>query len=371
MMWSDTPCQGPFVAVLPQPGFATDLIQILLLPLWINGTGYNYFRGTGASDVMDEKINYIDNDIDSDDVNVSSDPPCLDLRAIRENAGLTLGDISSSTRVSSANLQAIEGQRFELLPEPIYARSFIRAYAGMIDLNSKDILSLYDHYLKGLEPDESRNEILKKLAENQKPSTRWVWLVIASCAVVLTCFFFLYQWSKNGVQEIKAPAPVAKVESAGEKRDLSVNAPAPGPDSSGVIVEEDNKTPPVTPSTDIPEINTSMDTGQVVEEVVLAKATIEQPKKNAVPDAPKTVEDGPYKLAIKASELTWIRIIIDDSPSFEVTLRPGERMVEKSSEKFDLIIGNAGGVDISFRGKSLGVIGERGEVVHLTLPAGI
>jgi len=169
MMWSDTPCQGPFVAVLPQPGFATDLIQILLLPLWINGTGYNYFRGTGASDVMDEKINYIDNDIDSDDVNVSSDPPCLDLRAIRENAGLTLGDISSSTRVSSANLQAIEGQRFELLPEPIYARSFIRAYAGMIDLNSKDILSLYDHYLKGLEPDESRNEILKSLQRIKNP----------------------------------------------------------------------------------------------------------------------------------------------------------------------------------------------------------
>ena len=49
-------------------------------------------------------------------------------------------------------------------------------------------------------------------------------------------------------------------------------------------------------------------------------------------------------------------------------LRPGDRIAEETSEKFDLIIGNAAGVNISFQGKPLGSLGKQGEVVHLTLP---
>ncbi|MEA3487338.1 MAG: DUF4115 domain-containing protein, partial [Thermodesulfobacteriota bacterium] len=76
----------------------------------------------------------------------------------------------------------------------------------------------------------------------------------------------------------------------------------------------------------------------------------------------------PYVLVIKASELTWIQISKDEEPLFEVMLRPGERITEETSEKFDLIIGNAAGVNVSFQGKPLGSLGKHGEVVHLTLP---
>ena len=59
----------------------------------------------------------------------------------------------------------------------------------------------------------------------------------------------------------------------------------------------------------------------------------------------------------------------DAGTAVEIMLRPGERVTKRASEKFSLIIGNAAGVDISFQGKSLGLLGEHGEVVHLILPA--
>jgi len=95
---------------------------------------------------------------------------------------------------------------------------------------------------------------------------------------------------------------------------------------------------------------------------------MKQPKEEAVPDKAVAVEEGPYILVIEASELTWLQITLDETPPFEVMLRPGERITEKASEKFGLVVGNAAGVKIIFQGKSLGLMGKHGEVVHLTLP---
>jgi len=66
-------------------------------------------------------------DIDSRELDECIEEDTLDLESVRKSRGLTLGDISHSTRVSCSNLKAIEEQAFELLPEPIYARAFICA----------------------------------------------------------------------------------------------------------------------------------------------------------------------------------------------------------------------------------------------------
>ncbi|MGZ3580241.1 MAG: RodZ domain-containing protein [Syntrophales bacterium] len=48
-------------------------------------------------------------------------------------------------------------------------------------------------------------------------------------------------------------------------------------------------------------------------------------------------------------------------------LQPGEK-IEREASQFIIIVGNAGGIDITFQGKSLGNLGKEGEVVHITLP---
>jgi|OpeIllAssembly_1097287.scaffolds.fasta_scaffold394148_2 cytoskeletal protein RodZ len=77
-------------------------------------------------------------------------PASLELKALREARGLTLREIYERTRVTVVNLEAIETERFHLLPSPAYAKTFINAYADAVGIDSKIIFGAYDHYLQSL-----------------------------------------------------------------------------------------------------------------------------------------------------------------------------------------------------------------------------
>jgi len=324
---------------------------------------------------MDEKKQ----DITREDVDVSSEKPeesTLDLEAIRQSRGLTLKDVSSSTRISLSNLKAIEEQRFELLPEPIYARAFIDMYARALDVDGKEILSLYDNYLESLEPDEDRYAVLKNLSVKRRHSEVWIWVIIVSGVLALIGSFYLYQRSTSDRQAAEELSPAGKIEIAGEPQNAPEEMPAG--ESGDVTVEGSEPQEAdlsVADSMQEPDQGITEDTRPATEtERTVAggeQPAIEdkQPKEDVSPGATIPAEEKPYILVIEASELTWIQIERDGELPFEVMLWPGERITERASEKFGLLIGNAGGVDIRFQGRSLGPLGEHGQVIRLTLPA--
>lgn len=93
------------------------------------------------------------------------------------------------------------------------------------------------------------------------------------------------------------------------------------------------------------------------------------------PQVPSSVATEPLEekkaemmIKIDAQEPTWIRIKVDDELPSEITLRPGETIARTASASIQLDIGNAGGVEVIFQGKSLGKLGKSGEVVHLKFP---
>lgn len=51
-----------------------------------------------------------------------------------------------------------------------------------------------------------------------------------------------------------------------------------------------------------------------------------------------------------------------------MVIQRGDIVERSADEAFIVDIGNAGGVDVSFQGKSLGNLGKKGQVVHLKLP---
>jgi cytoskeleton protein RodZ len=67
------------------------------------------------------------------------------LRQAREARGLTLSDAASATRIWDRYLQALEtGAPLEEFPAPIYARSFLRAYAEFLGLETEIMVNLFD-----------------------------------------------------------------------------------------------------------------------------------------------------------------------------------------------------------------------------------
>ena len=67
------------------------------------------------------------------------------LRQAREARGLTLSDAASATRIWDRYLQALEASApLEEFPAPIYARSFLRAYAEFLGLETDTMVNRFD-----------------------------------------------------------------------------------------------------------------------------------------------------------------------------------------------------------------------------------
>ena len=71
------------------------------------------------------------------------------LRQQREQRGLTLDDLSRSTKISKATLRALEARDVQHLPAMIYTRGFVKAYAREVGLDPEWTA---DEYLRGIEP---------------------------------------------------------------------------------------------------------------------------------------------------------------------------------------------------------------------------
>ncbi|MGA1795704.1 MAG: helix-turn-helix domain-containing protein [bacterium] len=79
--------------------------------------------------------------------------------------------------------------------------------------------------------------------------------------------------------------------------------------------------------------------------------------------------EGPKKeLVITAVERTWIDVSIDDIPSYDFILEEGDKVKLNAHDEFSLLIGNAGGVILTYQGEPVGPLGEFGKVVRLRLP---
>ena len=65
------------------------------------------------------------------------------LKAARESRGLSLGQIYDKTKISTANLEAIESGDIDQLPEPVYVSGFIKRYAECVGLNGQNLVAEY------------------------------------------------------------------------------------------------------------------------------------------------------------------------------------------------------------------------------------
>jgi cytoskeletal protein RodZ len=66
-----------------------------------------------------------------------------DLTTLREQRGITLGQIADTTKIGVRYLAIIEAGQFAKLPGGIYNTSYIRQYARAIGFPEDDLLSVY------------------------------------------------------------------------------------------------------------------------------------------------------------------------------------------------------------------------------------
>src|SRR2546422_6950397 len=66
------------------------------------------------------------------------------LRETRVRRGVELAQVAAETRIRSRYLQALEDERFELLPGEAYAKGFLRTYADFLGLEGERFVDEYN-----------------------------------------------------------------------------------------------------------------------------------------------------------------------------------------------------------------------------------
>jgi cytoskeleton protein RodZ len=66
------------------------------------------------------------------------------LRAVREHQQLELSQVEQATRIRARYLQALEDERFDVLPGAAYAKGFLRTYADYLGLDAQRFVDEYD-----------------------------------------------------------------------------------------------------------------------------------------------------------------------------------------------------------------------------------
>ncbi|HOD35012.1 MAG TPA: DUF4115 domain-containing protein [Syntrophales bacterium] len=271
-----------------------------------------------------------------------------DLKNIRQSKGLTLDDIARQTRIRSGFLEAIEEGNYHLLPERYYVETFIKVYADALGVDSAPFLARYRQHLEqtGAATQKEPRQAIKD--REAKPVARPVlpqryyrlagWAALLAVVAVVIVFIL---YPRETVVEVSAP-PLSAVKPTGvsEPEKSATETPSKGepadkPGSAGVQTEAREQAPSEKETTPV--------------------AAGEESKKK-------------YTLNIETLELTWLRIKEDKQAPREYLLQPGETLNLQAAERFEIDVGNAGGVQLNFQGKSLGAPGKRGEVVHLVLP---
>jgi hypothetical protein len=129
------------------------------------------------------------------------------LRDARLRRGLALDDAADATLIRGRYLEALEQERFELLPEGLYRRSFLRAYAEYLGLDGEVMLREYDLLLDAAEPAPvaaPRRLRLEQLARPREAAA------IAAAILVAAVALAAWQLGSGGGTQLRPTAAGAR-----------------------------------------------------------------------------------------------------------------------------------------------------------------
>src|SRR5215470_3956028 len=65
------------------------------------------------------------------------------LREARMRAHIDIGEVEARTKIRAKYLRAIENEEWDLLPGPVYVKSFLRTYGDYLGLDSRALIDEY------------------------------------------------------------------------------------------------------------------------------------------------------------------------------------------------------------------------------------
>ncbi len=301
------------------------------------------------------------------------------LKRKREEMGLSHEQIAQTTKIRPHILQALEEEDWDALPSSAFVKGFLRSYARSLGLDESIVADAY------LEVSKDK-EILPETAPKPVRRRKGKVLYIFSAVILLSGLFFLFTYGEkiwnsrsskgsNTFPENSTRAPLKDAgESLGKKVSVSHGentAPAAERDTSSIETAPESSLKLENAEPTIAQTEDSGGAPSSATEPILETGPLPVETADAIP-APASSEPSEGMLLLKATvqERTWIRVFVDDREPKDYVFQPGSTPEWTAEKGFELLIGNAGGVQLGLEGTDMKTFGKKGQVVRLNIPEG-
>ena len=129
------------------------------------------------------------------------------LRRQRELRQVSLREIADVTKISIRYLEALEDDRFDVLPAPVFAKGFLREYARYVGLDPDEVVNTYLTAQSEARPEESTES---RPPRSKRSSREWTsGLLLALAVVVVLALVALVAFYAERSREAPPPVPPA------------------------------------------------------------------------------------------------------------------------------------------------------------------
>jgi len=276
------------------------------------------------------------------------------LQEARQSKNLDLKDIHDNIKVSIYILKAIEEGNENILPHPVYTKSFIQSYARFLGLDWKKIGEEYASIY------ELNNKIedIDSLPTTVKQERKNFWLI---AIIVLILLFILVlvikSLIKNSSDKEIEQSSLSQQETLSQNTNVVKGSNIVSKNNSiQELKREDNKDNNEKEEKNIiaqNKNNTSVNSSIVLPKLEDNNSSLISPK---------------HSLEIISTDKCWVLAKVDDE-NREVFLYPGEKIVLNYNSFLEVKLGNAGGVKLILDGKEYPLEAEAGQVKTLKFTA--
>lgn len=278
------------------------------------------------------------------------------LKKEREKQGLTLEQISLSTKIGTRMLRALEEEHFDQLPGGIFNKGFIRAYARCLHMDEDQAIADY-MAATGTTPVANNSEehdqppVLEPPREQEREGSDLPWGIFA--VVLLLAAVGFAAWGFYSRESQKSATVSASPAAGASSAPTATEETSPPSQKPGEPVDSSAK--PVEGTTTAPA------GGSAPSQQVIASSSPVPP--------PAVPARGNLLVVIKAREDSWLSISVDGEIVTRALLSAPAQKSIRADKEIVIKAGNIGALDFEFNGQKLPTQGDYGEVKTLTFDA--
>jgi cytoskeleton protein RodZ len=271
------------------------------------------------------------------------------LRAAREQRGVSLSQISSTTKIPIAALEALERNDVSRLPGGLFSRAFVRSYALQVGLDpdatiEKFITQFPELAMTAALAAAEQQDQEKQHDSNQRTAATFLRLIAISVPVVAG-LLYLGTVSRRSAEPSRTgePAPAA-----GTAPQTSSGAPAEVPAASAGSPPAVRD--PVRPAPAPEPARPAVPPPKPASGAASSAAAVSDPSERVT-------------VAVVATGPCWVSAIVDGERVVAREVRTGGRLAFEFGRSVVLTAGNAAALAVTINGEEARPLGSAGQVV--------